>query len=355
MSLIKRRVSERKVAANQANARKSTGPKTAEGKARVALNGLKGGAYAKADSVLRLMMHRKGEEPKEFEQVHQDLVDSWHPDDSMQAMVVKTITDKTWEKLELRRDALESRLTAFQCEQIEGQRQKLLARRWQPGSVPGPGERPGLWLAEDSPQKFRETYQALDHIQEWAENDDCPSEYPETMDLLYGDLRTRAGQRIRELFIEMVSEDEPPAVRRKAQRELPKWIAQERRDVQREQELYQRELVLRTRRPHLSEKELVAREAALDRQIAEQARLLLQLKSKRFLWAPQPEAGEAAVGQAVAAGTGPVTGPATAPVTGEQARPAGGEGEEFVASGAVIAKRRQNGEAKPIGTVESTT
>ena len=118
MSLVKRRVSARKVAANQANAQKSTGPKTAEGKARVALNGLKGGAYAKSDTILRLIMRRRGEEPKDFEQVHQDLVDSWHPDDAMQAMVVKTIADKTWEKLELRRESLESQLTAFQCGQI---------------------------------------------------------------------------------------------------------------------------------------------------------------------------------------------------------------------------------------------
>jgi len=345
MSLVKRGVSARKVAANQANARKSTGPKTAEGKARVALNGLKGGAYAKADSLLRLLMLRRGEEPKDFETVHQDLVDSWHPDDAMEAMVVKTMADKTWEKLDLRHDSLESRLTTFQCDQIEGQRQRLLARRWQPGTVPGPGESPGLWLAEDSPQKFRDIYQALDHLQEWAENDDCPHEYPETMDMLYGDLRTRAGQRIRELFIEMVTEDEPPAVRMKAQRELPKWIARERRDVRREQELYQRELVLRTRRPHLSEKELVAREAALDLQIAEQARLLLQLKSKRYLRAPQPEAGEAA---------SPAVAPTTGPATREQARPRGSRGEESGAPGAVIAKPPQNGPANPIGSLEST-
>jgi len=55
MSLIKRRVSEKRLAANRANARKSTGPKTTEGKARVALNGLKSGAYTKADSILRLI------------------------------------------------------------------------------------------------------------------------------------------------------------------------------------------------------------------------------------------------------------------------------------------------------------
>ena len=349
MSLVKGKVSAKKVAANQANAQKSTGPKTEEGKARVALNGLKGGAYARSDRFLRLLMRRRGDEPEDFEQVHQDLVDSWHPDDAMQAMVVSTITDKTLEKLGLRRESLESQLTAFQCGQIEAQRRKLRARRWLPGTVPGPGMKPSLWLANDSPQKFRKIYQALNQLQEWCENRENPYECDRTLDTLYGDLPTRAGQRIMELF-GLFSDDEAPVISDKAWEELPRWIAQERRDVQREQELYQREVALLTQRPNFPEKELQARETALDRQIAEQSRLLLQLKSKRSLWALQREADEAA---------GPATAPANSPVTREssteKAEPMGRESEESEVSDGVIAEAVKNGEAKPIGNVESTT
>jgi len=354
MSLVKRRVSAKKVAANQANARKSTGPKTAEGKARVALNGLKGGAYAQAYTVQRLLMRHRGDEPKDFEQLHQGLVDSWHPDDAMQTMVVKTIADKTWEKLELRHDSMESRLTAFQLDQIEGQRQKLRARRWDAGSVPGLGVRPGLWLAEDSPQKFRDIHEALNQIQEWFENEDGLAVYPRVMDVLYGDLSTRAGRRIDKLIGSVINDDRS-SVLTNAKRELPQWIAQERRDVQREQELYQREMMLRTRRPHLSEKELAAREAALDRQIAEQARLLIQLKSKRALWANEPEASETAEGVTGPAAA-PSTDPATHSLTGEQPRPTGSEGEESVASGVLpskTAKKPPKRHPKPISSVES--
>jgi hypothetical protein len=91
MSLIRRRLSARRVAANQANAQKSTGPKTAEGKARVALNAVQSGAYAKADHILRLIMRCRGEEPKDYEQLHQDLVDYWQPV-GMEAMVVKAVS-----------------------------------------------------------------------------------------------------------------------------------------------------------------------------------------------------------------------------------------------------------------------
>jgi len=52
MSLVGHEVSPRQVAANQSNARKSTGPKTPDGKARVSLNALKTGFYAKGANAL---------------------------------------------------------------------------------------------------------------------------------------------------------------------------------------------------------------------------------------------------------------------------------------------------------------
>jgi hypothetical protein len=86
MSLVGNQVSDRKVAANQSNAQKSTGPKTPEGKARVALNAIKHGAFAKADNVRREIMARRGEDPAEYEQLQQDLVDSCQPEDTLQAI-----------------------------------------------------------------------------------------------------------------------------------------------------------------------------------------------------------------------------------------------------------------------------
>ena len=50
--MSQRSTSERKIAANRANARKSTGPKTAEGKSAVRDNALKHGMYANTTSVV---------------------------------------------------------------------------------------------------------------------------------------------------------------------------------------------------------------------------------------------------------------------------------------------------------------
>src|SRR5271167_3029145 len=129
MSLAGNQVSDRKVAANQSNAQKSTGPKTPEGKARVSLNALKTGAYAKTDNALREIMLRRGENPADYEQLHQELTEAWQPDDVMQEMLVKTIAEKSWDKAQLRAAWMESQLTALQSAQIQAQRRSRL-RDW---------------------------------------------------------------------------------------------------------------------------------------------------------------------------------------------------------------------------------
>src|SRR3974377_1901697 len=98
---VRHQVSDRQGAANQSNAQKSTGPKTPEGKAGVAMNAIKHGAYAKAENVRREIMVRRGEDPAEYEQLHQDLVDSCQPEEALQAMGGETLGGKILDKLEL--------------------------------------------------------------------------------------------------------------------------------------------------------------------------------------------------------------------------------------------------------------
>jgi hypothetical protein len=289
---VRRRVSDRQVAANQSNAQKSTGPKTREGKARVALNAIKHGAYAKAENVRREIMARLGEDPAEYEQLHQDLVDSCQPEDALQAMVVKTIGDKTWDKLKLRQGLLETQLGSVKLSQARFERRQLTARRWPVAAHPG-GDR-GLCGSKDSLEKFNRILQNLDRLQDWFEKEKCPDEYPGVMGDLYGECHTLAGQEIRQWFIQLFDDD--PAQCQKAREELPQWIAEERSDVLDDRELYHREVALRRFDVQSTpEDQVAAKEALLERQIAEHTRLLLQLKSKRPLWGRESDAGEAGV------------------------------------------------------------
>src|SRR5215472_681198 len=155
------------------------------------------------------------------------------------------------------------------------------SRRRQPGSVRVPG----------FSGKFDQALRLLGRLQEWCDKEICPDEYPEVMDRLYGDLPTLAGERIKELFLQLFDDDE--AVCEKARQDLPKRIGQERSDVQQDRELYYREVSLQAKRGALSEEKVAAKEALLERQISEQMRLLTHLKSKRSLWGSEPEADEA--------------------------------------------------------------
>ena len=60
MSSVEREMTPAQVAASQANGKKSKGPKTPEGKARVSVDALETGAYAKTDKVRREIMLRIG-------------------------------------------------------------------------------------------------------------------------------------------------------------------------------------------------------------------------------------------------------------------------------------------------------
>jgi hypothetical protein len=241
--------------------------------------------------------------------------------------------------LQLRALRRESQLTALEMGQIQTQRRKLRARRWLPGCPVVAKEAQGLWLAKDSGSKFKTIFDILNDLQKWFENQECPDAYPQAMRDLYGECPSLAGEKIRLLFIQFLNTDDEAAAE-KAGVELPKWIAQERRDVHLEQELYRRESVLRAQGPNLTEEQVRAKEVALQRQIAEQTRLLLQLKSKRSLWPSQFEAGEAAAGAAPGAGAG-----TEGTVAGsEDGSPKNGsKGEETTTGGPVAEKNAPEG------------
>ncbi len=353
---VHHRVSAKQLAANQANAQKSTGPKTLAGKVRASLNSFKHGAYARNESRRREIMLKRGQDPGEYEELHQELVDSWQPEDAMQAMVVKTITDRTWDKLELRRAWLDAQLGTLESAHAQAQRRQLAARRWL-GSQPIYG---GLCVAHDSPDKFKQILDSLDRPREWSEQNICPDDYPDLMDELYGRSPTVAGQRIGELFRELFDDDE--AVCEKARQELPKWIAQERSDVEQDRELYRRELTFKAAsQPPLPEDKVATREAALDRQIAEQTRLLLQLKSKRSLWGSESEPGPDGTGSGSLGA--PASGDGAAEPDGESRVSLGSTGRGAITNregisstdGSGAPKGGQNGPTEPLNCLSSMT
>lgn len=81
--------SEKRAAANRANARNSTGPRTAEGKARSRLNALKHGLCAR--TVLL-----PGELHEEYETFALRIIDDLHPDGAVEQMLAERVASLAW-------------------------------------------------------------------------------------------------------------------------------------------------------------------------------------------------------------------------------------------------------------------
>ena len=80
---------EAQITTNRLNAQKSTGPRTAEGKAAVAQNAVKHGLRAQAVVL-------PGEEPDQYGRYHQEMLDQLHPEGLPETDLAERIVGLTW-------------------------------------------------------------------------------------------------------------------------------------------------------------------------------------------------------------------------------------------------------------------
>jgi len=104
------KISERKIAANRRNAKKSTGPKTPQGKRNACRNRYKHGYYATPDKKTREEMFRIGEDPDLAARFERKLARAWQPADDMQAMIVADLARLYADKAQMRRVLRATRL-----------------------------------------------------------------------------------------------------------------------------------------------------------------------------------------------------------------------------------------------------
>jgi len=94
MSLTpKRRLTERKLAANRRNAARSCGPITPEGRARSAAAKLRHGFYSKSQEVALTAL---GEDPREFKRRLESLLTSYQPADALEWGLVVQMARAQW-------------------------------------------------------------------------------------------------------------------------------------------------------------------------------------------------------------------------------------------------------------------
>jgi hypothetical protein len=102
-------VSKKQIEANRLNARKSTGPRSPEGKARSSMNALRSGIDAKSQVIF-------GETPADLDILKWEYHDRFHPTTPEQRMLVDTLVDSEW--LLRRFRAVETELWQEGCQVI---------------------------------------------------------------------------------------------------------------------------------------------------------------------------------------------------------------------------------------------
>ena len=105
-------VSPKKMAANRANAQKSTGPKTPRGKRAISLNALKHGSLS---SRIEVMM---GEREEEFDKLLLRIRGGREPASEMEALLQVKIARLTWQSRRLNR--IPDKLTSEEGSAIKG-------------------------------------------------------------------------------------------------------------------------------------------------------------------------------------------------------------------------------------------
>ena len=90
-----------RLAANRRNAQKSTGPRTAAGKRRAALNSQRRGL---APPEIERQLQERGENPHDFRGLHRDLVALFPPHEASDETAVRVLAETWWEKARRLRD-----------------------------------------------------------------------------------------------------------------------------------------------------------------------------------------------------------------------------------------------------------
>ena len=306
MSLVQQTLTPASLAARRQNAQKSTGPRTPEGKRRVALSFSHLVAPGRS---LRRSMLALGESPRHFKRLLAELVASHRPGTPSELMLVEDLAALRWQRRRCER-ARAGRL-AWQREELE--RAKLRrdveadrALTFDPAAL----RAHGLRSAPESEANYHEVIDLLDRVEEEIEKGDYASSIPGLLKTLYGEQPTGRGAALQGLVADLNRTDSISPFGEQRQAALRIGIAQETQAVLREYQSFERQRADIT--PLLREsslapagddlQQLTREEASIDRQIERKIKLLAEMQRNRRV-EPRDAPEGAGESQATAADT----------------------------------------------------
>lgn len=153
------RLTARKIAANRLNARRSTGPRTAQGKLRSSLNALRHGLCARP---LREAMRALGEDPREFDRLRRDFIASFEPAAPFERALVEDLAYLWWKKSRAERSQAGVQVHNVEQAQLSRLRELHEANRLSVDEPQDVLRATGLLRAKDCAGKFEEAARFLE-------------------------------------------------------------------------------------------------------------------------------------------------------------------------------------------------
>ncbi|MGH9378152.1 MAG: hypothetical protein ACRD1I_05070 [Terriglobia bacterium] len=217
----KRPLSRRQLEQRRAAAEKATGPRTLAGKVRAAKSSLQHGKYAgeKRSHLTALYdsMVELGEDPEEFSQFQQGMVESLQPSGPEQAATVREIAWMHWERQRLERAQAALLARRVQELEIKRQRKSLEISQRISAQLPALQQNLGYIWAEESPEKFQKLLELLDQLKQCVD----AAVYAGAgifIDWIYGPTPTTRGAMMKLLFTELAAASSADVASRSAAR-----------------------------------------------------------------------------------------------------------------------------------------
>ena len=288
----KRQVTEKRLAANRAAARKSTGPRTAQGKQRSAFNSFQHGGFTRHEHLWRQALERSGDDPHALDRLRQPLLADWQPATAQQQLLIDDLAWLYWLRDRTRLAFLQLQARRLPQAQLDRDRRRFEARHRAPALSPSDCSPHGCVSLPPSLDKFRTLHEFLHHLHDyasraqWSERDEGRA-YPQgLLRFLYGqNPSTARGRQLHDLW-KQCEQTSAPADDPKAAQILA-LLAAEREALDEEEALFQRQQQMELDPPDnpldpLSEtwQQMLQQLERLDRQINAKIRLLLRLEQR---------------------------------------------------------------------------
>jgi len=268
-------------------ARRSGGPRTAEGKRRSCRNACRHGLYTD-ERFLESAALELGDDPRQFQRLLKSLVAARQPVGALEMALVEDIALLFCKKARVDRSELAVQVSNLHHHDLERRKLCLEVGTCNSDAVEFEVREKGLRRFLDSPGKFEQVLGFLSSLIAMIDKNEFGYGMKEALTVLYGTDFTLRGMKLYEYRYAL--EKMPPGEdREQFKLDMMKWVLEEIADVGREYELYLHQHVESTRAARMAATApsqaqwgaIIRQQNSLDRQLERKIRLLMELQQER--------------------------------------------------------------------------